>query len=299
MNATRLAGPPDRRPSHRVARRAEFAIRLLALTALVALGACVRQTSDFGRAAPGAAATAYRDQENRLFTPDEGAGEALAALGFRDPQSFAFTDEERQMQDRVWRFVVAPHARAWMFDRSVRPQRQKVALLMDETFAPEDYFAWLKAQNYRSSSVRFATVADHIEADIATAPATVEAICAVDTLTERRRIAIVEIDPADPAIAVALADREARNQDFIDWFVRALTTREAAYKLALDRLLIETPDVAAREVNDALNRLAPFTERARRGEFCPRPEIELGADPTMGFGGGRAPVPGGAGGPDF
>lgn len=249
----------------------------------MASAACVRQTADFGRAAPGAAATAYRTQQNRRFTPDEPAGELLAALGFRDRNAVAFTDEEREMQDRVWRFVVAPHARAWMFDRSVRPQRQKVALLMDESFAPADYTAWLKAQRYRSSAVRFATVADHVEADIATAPATFEAICAVETLTDRRRIAIAEIDPTDPAIAAALANREAQNRDFVDWFVRALTAREAAYALALDRLLIETPDAAARQVNDALNRLAPYTERAKRREFCPRPE--LGADPTMGFGG--------------
>lgn len=290
MNATRLANPPDRRPSRRAARRADFAIRLLVLTALVGLGACVRQTADFGRAAPGAAQTAYRDQKNRRFTFDQSAGQLPAALGLGDRDALSLADEERHMQDRVWRFVVAPHARAWMFDRGLRPQRQKVALLMDERFVPEDYYVYLKAQPYRSPAVRYATVADHIEADIATAPATFAAVCAVETLGERRRIAIAEIDPADASIAAALADREAENRSFVDWFMRALTARQAAYALALDRLLIETPDEAAHTVNDALIRLTPFTERAKRGEFCPPREFDTGPDPTMGFGDGAMPA---------
>ncbi|HUV32867.1 MAG TPA: hypothetical protein VMW31_04780 [Devosiaceae bacterium] len=194
-----------------------------------------------------------------------------------------FTDEERQMQDRVWRFVVAPHARAWMFDRSLRPQRQAVPMLMQENFDPAAYFVYLKAQDYRSSTVRYAIVAGDIEADLATLPETFDAICAVEEMSGRRRIALAEISPDDAAVAAALRAREADNDAFFAWFARALAARERAYALALDSMLIETPHQGSRAVNDGLNRLAPWTARAARGDFCP-PPVQPQADATLGFG---------------
>ena len=276
--------PRGRTPSHAAVARARLSGALAAAALASTLAACVSATGDFGRAAPDEARQAYFYQDrNRVLTAaEEAALEPFIEFGVIEDARLILTDEEREMQDRVWRFIVAPHARQWMFDRDFRPQFQRVRLLMMEDFEPEDYFEYLKRQDYRSSTVRFRTVADHIEADISTLPSTFAAICAVEGLDDRRRIAIAEIAPSDADIAARLSVREGENRDFIDWFVRGLQARDEAYTLALDNLLIESPHSEARLVNDGLNRLAPYVALAERGEFCT--DAMPGPDPSMGFG---------------
>lgn len=276
--------PRDPKPSHAAVARVRLSGAFAAAALASTLAACVSATGDFGRAAPDEARHAYfyQDRNRTLTAAEEAALEPFVEFGLIEDARLILTDEEREMQNRVWRFIVAPHARQWMFDRDFRPQFQQVHLLMTEDFEPQDYFDYLKRQDYRSSTVRFRTVADHIEADISTLPATFEAICAVEDLDDRRRIAIAEIAPGDADFAARLRVREGENRDFIDWFVRGLQARDEAYALALDNLLIESPHAEARMVNDGLNRLSPFVALAQRGEFCA--DAMLGPDPSMGFG---------------
>lgn len=287
MNEKRRADPRARRPSRRAAARARPGSVLLAGLALIALAGCWQTAGDFGRAGPEAAALAYthHDQRPRIFD-GERLEDARFAITGQPGAEILITDEEREMQNRVWRFISAPHARRWMFDRDVRPQLQNVRPLMDENFDPESYVLYLKGQDYRSSTVRYRTVANDIEADIDTLPATFEAICAAETIAERRRVAVAEIHPGGAPMTAELAAREGENDEFVDWFVRAVTVREQAYSLALDRLLIETPHEGAHLVNDGLNRLAPWTARAEARDFCPDADFGYGPDPNMGFGNG-------------
>lgn len=169
------------------------------------------------------------------------------------------TDEERQMRDRIWRFLQAPHAKAWF----ARRQREVSA-----------YYIWLTGADFRSSHTRFNAIAADVDADLATIPATFEAVCAVEEIDRRRGVALAGLGLA-PEMATAVDARRASNAAEVDRLTDALEFRLQSYGYALDRLLVETPHEEARRADDKLNELALFVRRADRDEFC-RPAVTLG-----------------------
>src|SRR4051812_46976073 len=101
-------------------RRVDKIIRWAGVVALVTvLAACssARPVGDFGRAAPSyihdvsMPATGERNARNR-----------------KEPVSqFNQTDQETEMHNRVWRFLVAAHAKDWQFDSAVELQRTRIS----------------------------------------------------------------------------------------------------------------------------------------------------------------------------
>ena len=45
-----------------------------------------------------------------------GVGKARAAIAGEPVSAFNLADEEIEMRDRVWRYLLAPHARDWFYD---------------------------------------------------------------------------------------------------------------------------------------------------------------------------------------
>ena len=239
------------RPGH------QLGLACLLVAAL--LGACApRPTSDFGRARPS-------------YTHDvalPAVGKVLADARDEPVSSFNIADEERLMHDRVWRFLVAPHAKDWFFDFATELQRTRVAGSLDHVFDVDRYYKWLRRTRYESSGVRYSTVGRHIAADLDTLPDTFVAICAVIELDRQRAVAASGLSSVGPETRAAAAARHAENQMQIGWFVRALDYRYRSYGYALDQLLVETPDQRSIAVDEALRHLAGFVDRAARGDFC-------------------------------
>jgi hypothetical protein len=227
---------------------------LVAIALLGATAACARPVGDFGRAQPGA----LHDE----ILP--AVGKTRAELAGEPVSNFNLTDQEREMHDRVWRFLAAAHARDWFYDFSVELQRTRLSGPLDHKFKADRYSRWLRQTDYASSRVRYSTVADHVTADLDTMPGTFRAICAVLEVDRRRGIAAGEVAGTG---GQALA-RKAENDMRIDWFVRAVAYRYESYGYALDHLLVETPHEEAVEVDGVLSALAIHVERARRGDFC-------------------------------
>ncbi|MDB5623045.1 MAG: hypothetical protein JWR39_1608 [Devosia sp.] len=229
------------------------------LLATALLGACTpRPTGDFGRARPS-------------YTHDV----ALPAVGrvFADARdepvsSFNLTDQEEEMHNRVWRFLVAPHAKDWFFDFATELQRTRIAAELDSRFGVDRYYLWLHNTAYQSSPVRYSTVGRHIAADLDTLPDTFAAICAVIEVDRQRALAAAELRSIGPLARADMLARRAENNTRIDWFVRALGYRYGAYNYALDQLLVETPHAQSMAVDEALRRLAGFVSRAERRDFC-------------------------------
>ena len=222
------------------------------------MGACARPTGDFGRAAP----SVLHDE----IMPAIGAARARAD---GEPVSaFNLTDQEREMHDRVWRFIIAPHARDWFYDSAVEMQRTRLASNLDTQFFADRYYDSLRSTQFQSSRVRYRKVAHDIEIDIATLPETFAAICRVIAVDRQRAIAVDHVALGAPDGAAQVAARRWENDQKIDWFVRALVYRYQSYSLALDRLLGETPHEEARIVDAQLVRLEPYVERAQAGDFC-------------------------------
>jgi hypothetical protein len=232
----------------------------LALAALLAACSVSRPVGDFGRAVPG-------------FTHDvamPAAGGVIAGLRKEPVSNFNKTDQEGEMHDRVWRFLVAAHAKDWVFDRSVELQRTRIVPPnKDQHYTIERYYGWLKRSEYQSSRTRYSTVGRHITADIDTLPGTFTAICAVIEVDRQRAVAYSGLgNGLPPATGDNLAARKYENDAFIAWFVRALNYRYDSYDFALDNLLVETPHEQSLAVDNALQRLSAYVNRANRYDFC-------------------------------
>jgi hypothetical protein len=233
-------------------------VTLVALTGLLA--ACVaRPTGDFGRAQPGVL--------HDTMMPF--AGDRIAELRGDPVSNFNQTDQEKLMHDRVWRFLIAPHAKDWLFDTSVELQRTRIVPPKDERYRTDRYYAWLKGTPYQSSRTRYSTVGANITSDIDTLPTTFAAICAVIEVDRQRAMALASLRNDLPGSAGAdVAARKYENDAFIAWFVRALNYRHESYAFALDSLVVETPHEQSLAVDDALQRLSAFVVRANRRDFC-------------------------------
>ncbi|HEV7344814.1 MAG TPA: hypothetical protein VGN60_04180 [Devosia sp.] len=239
----------------------KLVVRLAGALVLSAIltGCVARPVGDFGRAAPS-------------WTHDTAmpaAGEFIAANRGEPVSRFNKTDQEEEMHDRVWRFLVAAHANDWQFDSAVELQRTRIVRPRDERFTIERYYVWLSRTRYESSRTRYATVGRHITADLDTLPTTFAAICAVIEIDRQRAIAYAALGSGlAPRIAEEVAARKYENEAFIAWFVRALNYRYSSYDYALDNLLVETPHEQSLAVDEALRRMSVFVGRAQRGDFC-------------------------------
>ncbi|MDP1730332.1 MAG: hypothetical protein Q8L54_03965 [Devosia sp.] len=243
--------------------------RAFAVIALLgATAACARPVGDLGRAQPGVL------HDEILPT----IGKTRAELAGEPVSKFNLTDQEREMHDRVWRFLVAAHAYDWFYDVSAELQRIRLSGARDHKFKPDRYYRWLRQTEYASSRVRYQTVADHVTADLDTMPGTFRAICAVLEVDRQRGIAAREVAGLGAAAGEHALARKAENTTRIDWFVRAVAYRYDSYGYALDHLLVETPHEEAIKVDGLLSRLATHVERAQRGDFCQGSGGAIGKD---------------------
>jgi hypothetical protein len=236
-------------------RRALAAAAVILLCGVVT--ACARPIGDLGRAQRGV----LHDE----IMP--AAGKIRAEISGEPVSAFNLTDEEREMRDRVWRFLVAPHAEDWFMDTAVEPQRTRLTAAADTHFKPERYYRWLRQTHFQSSRVRYRRLADDARADIDTAPTTFASICRVLEVDRQRSVATRELRGLASSEAAA---RRAENEIVISWFARALHYRYAAYNNALDHLLVETPHEEAVEADARIGELAVYVELADAGDFCSR-----------------------------
>jgi hypothetical protein len=250
--------------------RAGIVVALLASSA----GCVARPIGDFGRAAPD-------------FIHDEAmpvVGKWRAKAGGEPVSSFNLTDQEDEMHNRVWRFLVSPHANDWFHDAATELQRTRIAGQVDGKFRSDRYYNWLSSTRYQSSRVRYSTVQQDVETDIATVPDTFAAICAVIEVDRQRAIAGSAIHGGSATAQAEVTGRKAENDMFIGWFVRALRYRYDSYNFALDGLLVETPHEEAKTVDARLSELAIYVHQAESGNFC-------GGSGGEGYLGGETSLP--------
>jgi len=231
---------------------------ICAVALIATLAGCARPVGDFGRAAP----SVLHDEVMPAI------GRARAAADGEPVSGFNLTDQEREMHDRVWRFLIAPHAKDWFYDTAVELQRTRMTGATDLRFDPDRYYLHLRAQTYASSRVRYQTVASDIGHDLATIPSTFIAICKVIEVDRQRAIAVDNVSLGAPDGRHQVAARTWENDNKISWFVRALGYRFDAYSTALDRLLVETPHEEARIVDARLAEMDAYVRRARARDFC-------------------------------
>lgn len=236
-------------------------VRRLACSALLAWLAAASTApaetlGDFGRVDPGFV-------NDTIFPAIGTVGKFLSG----EPQfDLLWTDEEREMHDRVWRFLVAPYARDWAFEYGweIHP-----ASLDDRR--PKRvgrYYKWLHDAGYASSHIRFNAVSEHVGWDLGTLAGVFRIICVVEEIDRQRAVAADGLPHIEPRYLREVNTRHAENGAYVDRFVLALAYRYQSYGYALDHLLVETPHVEAVKTDAALSELAVWVDRAEARDFC-------------------------------
>jgi hypothetical protein len=227
--------------------------RIAPLIVLLTLAGCARPTGDFGRA-----------EHNVLHD------EVMPAIGKARAKGsdFNLADQEVEMRDRIWRYLVAPHAYDWFGDVAVEYQRTRITPMSNKPLNTAKYYKWLHSERFASSRVRYTRLDEDVIADIGMLPATFVSICAVIELDRQRGLASNSIQGLEDEVSENAAKRHAENREAIAWFVRSLRHRYDSYNYALDHLLVETPHEEAIDVNGRLTTLAIHVETAERGDFC-------------------------------
>ena len=232
-------------------------VRALGLALLLcAAPVSAHEIGDFGRVKPGVLNDEIIPETDRL----------MRRLGNQPVSNLDITDEEREMHDRVYRFLIARHYVNWAFD-------YEQIITMAGAFSSRPgkvdlYYRWLTGQRYASSRVRYNTIADDIGADLLTLPTTFKAICAVIEVDRQRAVAAAEIGDIEAGTIKQVHLRKAENDLYIGRFIAALGYRYGSYSFALDHFLVETPHGEAIEVDERLSRLAAWVERAEAQDFC-------------------------------
>ncbi len=253
---TRQGCPPSRPARHRASAAAASFLAAAVLTLAPAAPVHAQQLGDFGRM-------------ERNFLNDELlplVDKNRRGMNGRPLDGFNLSDEEVEMRDRVWRFLVAPHAKDWAWPYSAEIRPAKAGGGTEEQLGK--YYRWLTGQRYASSRVRYNTMAEHIGADAATLPSTFRSICAVIMVDRQRGVAIAEIAGLEPEMLARVDKRDRENAAFIQRFVLALNFRYESYQYALDHFLVETPHQEARAVDAGLTGLVIWVERATTHDFC-------------------------------
>ncbi|MCE1235076.1 MAG: hypothetical protein LWW93_01845 [Hyphomicrobiales bacterium] len=223
--------PVERRPA---------ALLLLALL----LAGCARETGDFGRAPRNAL-----DDRAKPFAGDMIARHLRGEL----VSDFNRTDDENVLRDRSWSIVRAPHAEDWFGHLLVEGQRTRILPEIDSRFDPSGYYAYLRRDAFRSSEARWNRLFADMQADTElVGPFWGEA----RRVREGDRLRLSTLDGRRDVSAEELRDATARideNARVVDWVWRALRFRLRAYRIAIDRMMVETPSDRLWEANQLWN----------------------------------------------
>jgi hypothetical protein len=238
-----------------------FTISLL--VPAIMLGGCLVPTGDFGRPRPS-------------FWTDPGlttAGLASATVrGERTALTFHFTDDENQLRDRAWRFVMPAHERSW-FDRQVQElARTRIIPVSFQSVDISAYFESLRTGPFRSPASRYRRLAEDANADrLLIGPFRGNATRVASADAVRLRTAETSSMIAPPLAAEA-HDRVAENVGLTQWVCERLRFRTLSYQHALDNLVVEMPAMEAIHAERALLALKAEADGYQGISPCPQAE---------------------------
>ncbi len=206
---------------------------------------------DFGRPAP----SIWRD----TFLP--AAGFASGAARGEPPSTFSLTDDEQQMRDRAWRYIMPAHEKSYFY--RVLGELARTHVLPKEAVVPDPaIYKRAIGADTRSPVSRYRRLTDDIDADRALIPPFAAVTARVEAADDIRRGAMRHL-------SVQGYEREnaelrlAENLGLAIWVCELIAQRIEAYDVALNGLIVEVPHKIAIESERALTRL-----KDEAGRFC-------------------------------
>lgn len=225
---------------------------VLALVLALPLAACA-ETGDFGRRKAGA--------WNDTILPAIGAVSA-GARG-EHVSRFALTDDETQMRDRAWRFLMPAHERSH-FQSTLRNLVYTRIAPFNEWMRDRTVYARANAGPTTSPVSRYRRITDDATADhllVADLARITGHVLEADVIRMRTLERLSSANTNEVTDAMARVDENAGLAAWICW---ALDERIEAFRYALSHLVVEAPHRIAIESERAVDALS-----AARDRFCP------------------------------
>jgi hypothetical protein len=206
------------------------------------LAACSSyHTGDFGRRADNVVTNGFLPK----------AGIASAWMRGEPVSLYPLTDDEIELRDRAWRFLMPAHDKANL--------QMKLAELSYTRVLPpiphsglNHYHLLLMAEDYRSVASRYQKIGSDIEADrLLMIPFSQAAarVCAADRTRVQSLAHVKHLTPLQREQAVT---RVIENRVLVDWVRRDMRDKVQAYRYALEHVTIEAPMRQAIHAEQAL-----------------------------------------------
>jgi hypothetical protein len=179
-------------------------------------------------------------------------GSLAATLRGEQVSGFILTDDEQELRNRAWRFLMPGHERAW-FERIVAElARTRVLPVYAHPTEARTYHRALMTEARRSPHSAYRRIAEDALADarlLQPFSATALRVLAADGVRLRSLSYVQRIGPGEVREAAA---RVAENVCMVAWVGAQAAARTRSYRYALERLLIEAPQGEAAAVERAL-----------------------------------------------
>jgi hypothetical protein len=227
------------------------------LTLLSLLSGCGTPNYDFGEVRPSLVSDGIHD----WLGP--------AAVAPRPASTFELTDDERLLRDLAYPLIEPPYDRQkW---DSVLREYGLVGKYHPGAYDRTAYATRLLSADYRSPASRYAQLTDDIRNDITRLPQFFETAARVVDIDTKRRKSLSYISALSPAERANALRRNRENDCIIAWVRDSLGQRAAAYRFALERLVIVTPSQEAAQVELTLNHLRQIEDYYRTALPPPYP----------------------------
>ena len=208
----------------------------------VVLGACAN--GDFGRIKP----SLVSDDMHALV------GTASNRAAGLPPSGYPLTDDERQLRDLAYPLIEPPY------------DRQRWYSILNEygvtrvfhcgcDFDATTYNRVLSSTWYRSATARYAKLNEDIRNDVARIPGFFAVAARVLDMDRKREKSLAYVGGLKPRELSDATLRIAENALVVGWVQQSLVNRAAAYRYALERLVIATPTPLAVETERSLTLL--------------------------------------------
>jgi hypothetical protein len=207
------------------------------------LAACA--SGDFGRVR----STFVRDDMHGWI-----GAEAAHESGIR-PSTYPPTDDERLLRDLSYPLIAPPHER-YHWNNLVSQYGETGDVPRDwGAFDETEYERQLMGTAYRSATARYAKLNDDIRGDVERIPQFFSVARRVLDMDQKREKALPHVSLLTRGEKANARGRVAENALLVAWVQRSLARRVAAYRYALERLVIATPTPMAVEVERSLTLL--------------------------------------------
>jgi hypothetical protein len=172
--------------------------------------------------------------------------EAARSQGIQ-PSHYPLTDDERMLRDLAYPLIEPPYERNRWFSVLNEYGLNRSTVPEMTTANVNAYAEQLTGTAYRSATARYMKVNDDIQADITRIDPFFMLARRVVDMDDKRKKSLAFVNSLPEGEGEARA-RMAENALVVAWVQQSLAQRAASYRVALERLVIQTPAPMAVEV---------------------------------------------------